>query len=289
MRIIEVLSTIATFAGAVGLPLLGLELIQMRRPGRLDRRRMSGMLTSAFCYVPAALVEAVLGVALVVLFIAVAEWAPWSLPITPATAVVALVLVDFTYYWEHRCAHEVHGLWAAYHSVHHSADHYDQTIGLRVSFVDIFVSPLFYLPLAAIGFHPLLVLTCLGVVLAWQQWLHTEMVGRLPLLDSWLNTPSNHRVHHGRNHRYLDKNYGGILIIWDRIFGTFEPESEPVAYGLVEPLTSRHPLHVHFHGLFKLFRQMRAAESWRTAMGMLWRKPRVRRVAAKSVLDSTSG
>jgi sterol desaturase/sphingolipid hydroxylase (fatty acid hydroxylase superfamily) len=180
--------------------------------------------------------------------------APFSIPTTVGTAFVCLVLADLVFYWEHRAAHRVNVLWAAYHSTHHSAEHFDQSVGLRVSFMDFFFTPLFYLPLVLVGFHPLLVLASLSVVLAWQQWLHTEVVDRLPWLDGWLNTPSNHRVHHGRNPRYLDKNFGGILIVWDRLFGTYAPETERVEYGLVEQLGRHDPLSVHFAGLVDLVR-----------------------------------
>ncbi len=260
--------TILTILGAaagllilIGVPVFLMELWKLWRTGGLTKRRLAGMATSAFCLVPAGVVEAVFIGALIALFFAAGSLAPWSLPITIGTALVCLLLVDFLYYWEHRLGHEVNLLWSLYHSVHHSGDHFDQTIGLRVSFVDFFVTPLIYLPLVIVGFHPLLVLSCFGLVLAWQQWIHTELVGRLPLLDPWLNTPSNHRVHHGRNPDYLDRNYGGILMIWDRLFGTYAPEREPVDYGLVEQLRSRNPAAVHFHGLVKFVRQIGSVPS----------------------------
>ncbi len=240
----------------IGLPILAVELWRLARTGGLNRRRATGMLTSSFCLVPATLVEIAFAAALAGLFFGVAALSPFAIPTTWGTALVCFLLVDFTYYWEHRAAHEVNGLWAAYHSVHHSADHFDQTIALRISFVDFFITPLFYLPLVVAGFHPVLVFACLGLVLAWQQWIHTELVGKLPLLDSWLNTPSNHRVHHGRNDIYIDRNYGGVLMIWDRLFGTFARETEKVDFGLVEPLDRRDPWSVHFHVLGKLIRRL---------------------------------
>ncbi len=240
----------------IGLPILAIELWRLARSGGLSRRRATGMLTSSFCLVPATLVEIALAAALAGLFFGVAALSPFAVPTTWVTALVCFLLVDFTYYWEHRAAHEVNGLWAAYHSVHHSADHFDQTIALRISFVDFFITPLFYLPLVVAGFHPVLVFACLGLVLAWQQWIHTELVGKLPLLDPWLDTPSNHRVHHGRNDIYIDRNYGGVLMIWDRLFGTFARETEKVDFGLVEPLDRRDPWSVHFHVLGKLVRRL---------------------------------
>ncbi len=189
---------------------------------------------------------------------------------TWGTAIACVLLVDSMYYWEHRLGHEVNVLWALYHSVHHSAEHYDQTIGARISFVDFFFSPLIFLPVVALGFHPVLVLAALGLILAWQQWLHTERIGRMPWLDPWLNTPSNHRVHHGSNPQYLDRNYGGVLMLWDRAFGTYAPEGEEVVYGLVDPLESHHPVDVHVHVLSKLLHRLRLAKTWRERARLLF-------------------
>jgi sterol desaturase/sphingolipid hydroxylase (fatty acid hydroxylase superfamily) len=211
--------------------------------------------------------------AVLLLFFGMYESVSWRVPLTTGTALLCLLLVDFLYYWEHRVGHEVNLCWAMYHSVHHSAQHYDQSIGLRISFADFFVSPLFFLPLVLFGFHPLLVFACLGVVLGWQQWIHTEMVPKLLWLDRWLNTPSNHRVHHGSNPEYLDKNYGGILIVWDRLFGTYEVEKETVVYGLVEPLESHHPLDVHIHVFRKLMKKARETHSWSELARLLFRNP----------------
>ncbi len=272
----ELITALDLIAGGLlllGLPILLLELWRLWRRGRLAGRRGRGMLTSTFCLLPATLIEVLGFGALLGLYYAVAELAPWQRANTWPTALACLVLVDFCYYVEHRLAHRVNLLWSLYHSVHHSADHFDQTVALRVSFMDFFFSPLIYLPLVAVGFDPILVLVCLGLVLAWQQWLHTELVGRLPLLDPWLNTPSNHRVHHGRNPEYVDTNYGGILMIWDRIFSSYAAERAPVDYGLVAPLTSRHPLAVHFHVFVKLFRRLRAAPSLRRRLRLLLGPP----------------
>lgn len=259
--ILTILGAAAGLLVLIGIPVFLAELWTLWRSGGLTKRRLAGMATSAFCLVPAGIVEAVFVGALIAVFFAAGSLALWSLPITLGTALACLLLVDFLYYCEHRLGHEVNLLWSLYHSVHHSGDHFDQTIGLRVSFVDFFITPLIYLPLVIAGFHPFLVLSCFGLVLAWQQWIHTELVGRLPLLDPWLNTPSNHRVHHGRNPDYLDRNYGGILIIWDRLFGTYAPEREAVDYGLVDQLKSRNPAAVHFHGLAKFVRQIGSGPS----------------------------
>ena len=257
----------------IGLPILLLEIIVMWRRRALNWRRGSGMLTSLLCLVPAAVTDTLFAGALLILFYGVASLAPWTIETTWWTALFCFVLVDLAYYVEHRLAHRINVAWALYHSVHHSADHFDQTIGARLSAFDFFFTPLVYLPLVFAGFHPILVLTCFGLNLAWQQWIHTELIGRLPWLDGWLNTPSNHRVHHGRNPQYVDKNYGGVLIVWDHLFGTYEPEGEPVDYGLVEPLVSRNPIAVHFHVFGKLVRALAAARSLRSALRILFAPP----------------
>ena len=273
----DLLPILGGLAGAlllIGAPILMLEVWRLHRAGGLTRARIAGMVTSTFCLAPAALIEIALGAVLAALFFAAAALAPWPIATTWTTALLCFVLVDFLYYWEHRLAHEVNALWSFYHSVHHSADHYDQTIAFRISFVDFFFAPLVYLPLVLAGFHPVLVFACLGLVLAWQQWIHTELVGKLPLLDPWLNTPSNHRVHHGRNAIYIDKNYGGVLMVWDRLFGTYAAETEKVEYGLVEPLKSRNPAAVHFSSLAKMLVALWQAKSLRQGMSIVFGKPR---------------
>lgn len=273
----ELLPILAGIAGAlllIGAPILILEVWRLHQVGRLTRARIAGMVTSAFCLLPAALVEIALGALLAALFFSAAALAPWPIATTWASALLCFALVDFLYYWEHRLAHEVNALWSLYHSVHHSADHYDQTIAFRISFVDFFFAPLIYVPLVLAGFHPVLVFACLGLVLAWQQWIHTELVGKLPLLDPWLNTPSNHRVHHGRNPIYIDKNYGGVLMVWDRWFGTYAAETEKVEYGLVEPLKSRNPAAVHFSSLGKMLVELWQAKSLRRGMSIMFGRPR---------------
>ncbi|MBL9039574.1 MAG: sterol desaturase family protein [Archangium sp.] len=186
----------ATALSALVVPLLALELWALHRRGQLTGPVVRELLASASPVVPTlALSGLTVGWALTVF-----QWAqqvsPLHVATTPWSAAAVVVLGDFTYYWEHRCAHRVRGYWAVAHSVHHSSPDYNQATGLRVSFVDGFISPLFYVPLVVLGFEPLLVGAAIFFNAAFQQWIHTELVGRLPWLDGWLNTPSNHRVHH---------------------------------------------------------------------------------------------
>lgn len=177
----------------------------------------------------------------------------------PWVFVAALVADDFCYYWFHRLHHEVRFLWAA-HVNHHSSRHFNLSTALRQPWTT-FMSPFFYLPLPLLGFDPLLLVTVHSVNLLYQFWIHTELIGRLGPLEWILNTPSHHRVHHGRNVQYLDRNHAGILIVWDRLFGTFEPERERVDYGLTKNLTSFSPWHIAFHEWIAMWRAARRART----------------------------
>ena len=192
-----------------------------------------------------------------------------------------LVLYDFLYYWNHRLGHEVNLLWAA-HVVHHQSEEFNLSTALRQTSSSFLVSWIFYLPMALLGFAPALFVLVSLVDLLYQFWIHTEQIGSLGPLDRILATPSNHRVHHAVNDLYLDRNYGGILIIWDRLFGTFEPERAgvPCVYGTRDPLRSWNPLWANLHTYAALARDSMRAGSWADALRVLiarpgWRPPDV--------------
>ena len=257
------------FAGA----LLVIELLWLVYRRRLNKSRVFEMLASYSPFIPAVVIEVVTGTALIALYFWVYSLVSWEIPVSAWSALLVVILVDFVYYWEHRWAHEVRVLWALYHSVHHSSCDYNLGTAFRVSFVDQFFSPLFYLALVALGFHPALVLSGLVFMLAYQTWIHTEMVGKLGWLEKIFNTPSHHRVHHGSDVKYLDRNYGAILIIWDRLFGTYQVEQERPCYGLTDPLNSVNPLKVHFHEAIKLIRDLSSVRSSREVCGYLFKRP----------------
>ena len=173
--------------------------------------------------------------------------------------VVALcfVLDDLRYYWVHRFGHRIRWVWAS-HVNHHSSQHYNLTTALRQTWTGTFtMMMLVRVPLLLLGFHPAMLLFVGGLNLIYQFWIHTEAITKLPRwFEAVMNTPSHHRVHHGRNAQYLDANYAGVLIIWDKMFGTFVPEmqEEPVEYGLVQNLGTFNPLRVAFHEWIGLFR-----------------------------------
>lgn len=165
--------------------------------------------------------------------------------------VVLLFGVDFCYYWFHRASHRMNAPWAA-HIVHHQSEEFNLAVALRQGTFQNWFSWLFYLPLGLIGFPPPMFLTMSAFDTLYQFWIHTRAIDKLGPLEWVMNTPSHHRVHHGRNPKYLDKNYAGIFIIWDRMFGTFEPEVEPVVYGVTEPLESWNPIWANFQYWAKL-------------------------------------
>ncbi len=181
-------------------------------------------------------------------------------------------LEDLCYYAFHRAHHEIRFFWAA-HVNHHSSRHYNLSTALRQSWTTPFTGPWFWVPLALLGFHPAMILTAQAVSLIYQFWIHTEWIGRLGPFEALFNTPSHHRVHHGRNVQYLDRNYAGIWIVWDRVFGSFEPEGERVDYGLTKNLQSFHPIAIAFHEWRDMLRDALAAPDWRTSLRHLLRPP----------------
>jgi len=186
--------------------------------------------------------------------------------------VIAFVADDFTYYWFHRASHEVRFLWAA-HVNHHSSEHYNLSTALRQSWTTPFTTFLFYGWLPLFGIHPLMVLTTTSVSLIYQFWIHTEAIERLGWFERVFNTPSHHRVHHGSNVAYLDRNHGGILIIWDKLFGTFTPELAPVRYGLTTNLTTFNPVRIAFHEWAALWRDMARVADWGTRLKYVFCPP----------------
>ncbi|NVL01244.1 sterol desaturase family protein [Ruegeria pomeroyi] len=172
---------------------------------------------------------------------------------------ICFVLDDLRYYWVHRFGHRVRWVWAS-HVNHHSSQHYNLTTALRQTWTGTFTFMMVVkAPMVLLGIHPALVLFCGGLNLIYQFWIHTEAIDKLPRwFEAVMNTPSHHRVHHGRNPRYLDCNYAGVFIIWDKMFGTFVPEQEDekVDYGLVHNLGTFNPLRVAFHEWLGIWRDV---------------------------------
>ena len=187
----------------------------------------------------------------------------WGLALLP-------LLDDLAYYAFHRASHEVRALWAI-HVNHHSSRRYHLATALRQPPLEPLVSWVFWTPLALVGYRPEQIILMKAISNIYQFFLHTELVGRLGPLEWALNTPSHHRVHHGRNPEYIDRNYGGTTILWDRLFGTFAPEVKPVEYGIAGEFYSERPLRVWLHVWVEIVRAIR--EEPRRALGVLLGRP----------------
>jgi len=181
--------------------------------------------------------------------------------------------VDFAYYWFHRLSHEINAIWAT-HIVHHQSEEYNLSVALRQSWFQSLFSWWFYLPLAFLGFSPLMIVTVGAFNTLYQFWIHTKAIKKFPKpIEFIFNTPSHHRVHHGTNPQYIDKNHAGSLIIWDRIFGTFEKEDEEVVYGITSPLNSFNPFRANFHYWQELASNAKNASSIREKLFVFIKPP----------------
>ncbi|MFK4865397.1 sterol desaturase family protein [Streptomyces sp. CSMPJR101] len=209
----------------------------------------------------------------IVAYAALYSVAPWQLsPGSVWTWVLLFFAEDLAYYAFHRAHHRVRLLWAS-HVVHHSSVRFNLSTALRQSWTPMSGLP-FWMPLALLGIPPWMILLQQSISLIYQFFLHTERVDRLwRPIEFVFNTPSHHRVHHGSNNVYLDRNYGGILIIWDRLFGTFQPEGERVVYGLTKNIDTYNPLRVAFHEYTATWHDVRTATRWRDRAGYAFGPP----------------
>ncbi|MBP53830.1 sterol desaturase family protein [Marinobacter sp.] len=193
-----------------------------------------------------------------------------------ATGLLTFLGVDFCFYWMHRSSHRIRWFWAA-HVVHHSSERMNFSTAMRQNATNIFNGMwLFYVPLALIGFNPVWIGVAYALSLVYQFFIHTTLVGKLPgWVETVFNTPSHHRVHHGRNPGYIDRNYGGTLIVWDRLFGTFvaEDEQAPPEYGITRPVHSRNLLVLWTHEYVDLFRAMARPGGLLSRLKHLWKPP----------------
>ncbi|MGL4304780.1 MAG: sterol desaturase family protein [Mycobacteriaceae bacterium] len=223
------------------------------------------VLTSAAWKIPA-----------VIVFSAVFYLTPFRIPTdNPISWIALFFLEDLCYYCYHRAHHRVRLLWAD-HVVHHSSQLYNLTTALRRSWTGSTALPgaMFWLPLTFLGFSPWMIFLQQSISLLYQFFLHTERIGKLPRpIEFFFNTPSHHRVHHGSNPQYIDTNYGGVLIIWDRLFGTFVPEKEKVVYGLTKNVNSYNIIKVEFHIFVDIWNDVKNARNWKDRLGYIFKGP----------------
>jgi sterol desaturase/sphingolipid hydroxylase (fatty acid hydroxylase superfamily) len=190
----------------------------------------------------------------------------------PLALAAAVLGWDFIYYWNHRFMHESRYMWAI-HVVHHSSERYNLSTALRQPVADAFGTFAPYGLLCLFGIRPSLVLQARGINLLYQYWIHTDTIRRIGPLEQVLNTPSHHRVHHGVNAEYIDRNHGSILIVWDKLFGTFEPERAKVVYGLTKNIKTFDPRKVMTHEHADMLRDVAGASSWRERLSFVLRGP----------------
>lgn len=255
--------------------LIGIELlVDKRKKARLYR--FSDSITNLSCGIG----QQVLGIFMKVFTVGAYAWlyenySPFKgqIPTTWWSILLLFIGVDFFYYWFHRLAHEISVMWGS-HVVHHQSEEYNLTVALRQAWLQGAFSWVFYLPLAWMGFEPLAFVSVAGFQTLYQFWIHTKTIGKLPApIEYVFNTPSHHRVHHGVNPKYIDRNHGGTLIIFDRMFGTFQAEEEEVVYGITKPANSWNPLWVNFEYWIGLFRDAFRATRWSDRIKILLKPP----------------
>ncbi|MEM8994394.1 MAG: sterol desaturase family protein [Acidobacteriota bacterium] len=242
------------------------------------RRRSVYRLNDALNDLHCGVLQQVLGVFVKVVVFGAYVWVYETARVAsiPASAtwawVACFLLVDHQYYWFHRVSHESNLPWGA-HIVHHSSEEYNLAVALRQGAFQQCFSWVFYLPIALLGFSPLVFLACSSFNTLYQFWIHTRLIGKLGPLEWVLNTPSHHRVHHGCDEKYLDRNYAGVFIVWDRLYGSFQEEEEEPTYGITKPLQSWNPLWANVHYYADLVALARRAPNWRERLKVYFMPP----------------
>ena len=233
----------------IGLAILLIEVATGFFQGKLKWRGVADMLVSASTQIPSVLVDIfILSFAYNFYLFINTHFISWSFENNAVSLISVIIIADFLYYWEHRLSHTLRVLWI-HHAVHHSSRYMNIITGIRFGPFEGIATMVIMLPMVLIGFTPEQIIFANLVVLAYQTWIHTELIGKLGPVEWLMNTPSHHRVHHGCDKKYLDKNYGGIFIVWDRLFDSFQEEQEKPRYGLARDFESINPLKVWFSEL----------------------------------------
>ena len=215
----------------------------------------------------------VLKTALFYVLILIYNLVPWRMKFELWTFIPCYVLFDLCSYWAHRVSHHVRFFWAT-HVAHHSGEHYNLTVSFRLSWVQ-YIKIIFFLPVSFLGFHPIIIFITNQIAVLFQFWVHTEYIRKLhPVVEYILATPSNHRVHHGSQEKYMNKNFGATFIIWDRMFGTYTPEEEQVNYGITHNIEHKgNPIHINFHEYGSMFQDIKNAKNWKERLFYIFGDP----------------
>lgn len=238
--------------------LIGAEALYAYLKGSREYGDLKDTWTNIFLGFMSIVWGAIFGIATAFIYTFFYELAPFKFPADAWWTWAALFFVDdLAYYVFHRGSHEIRLFWN-FHVVHHSSRHYNLSVAVRQSWFSGTLHWVFYAPVMLLGFAPWMFATMHGFNLIYQFWIHTKFIDRLGWLENVLNTPSHHRVHHGVNNPYLDKNYAGVLIIWDRLFGSFVSETEEPLYGVIKPIEGYNALWINTHAWFETFAEIRA-------------------------------
>ena len=263
------------FLGAIPffLLMIGLELWMARRRGERDAFRLNDTITNLNIGIGNQVFNLFFQIGILALyFVIFSRYALWQLPVNLWSGLLCILLFDFIFYWAHRWSHEMNFWWGA-HVVHHQSEEYNLSVALRQSWFHNILAFILFLPLPFLGFDPAVFFLAGAIHTLYQFWIHTKLIGKLPRwIEFWLNTPSHHRVHHGVNPQYIDKNHGGVFIVWDRLFGTFQQEEEEVVYGITSPLSSWNPGWANVHYYVEMVRAARRMR-WRDRFKMIWARP----------------
>lgn len=254
--------------------LLGLELWQDSRNGWKHYKSLRDTLSNLYIGAGEVILSLVLKGSMIVLYdLVLKHFALFKIPDSWWSGIVFFLLFDFIYYWAHRLGHEINLMWAG-HVPHHSSEAFNLTVALRQPWFQVLTTWFLFVPLAVLGFSTRMLIVVSALDILYQFWIHTPYIRKLPAWFEFVfNTPSHHRVHHGRQEKYLDKNHGGVLIIWDRLFGTFQEEEETPDYGITQPLHSFNPLWANVHHFAAITRATlhKNPKSWG---GMMFSSPR---------------
>ncbi len=241
--------------------LMGIELAWSAWSGR-KVYRFNDFVANMGCGIGSQIVGAFTKAGIFAVYLAVYDnWRFFTLENSVLTWIVTFLLIDLLYYWFHRLSHEINFLWAA-HIVHHQSEEYNLSVALRQSWWQGLFSFWFYIPVALLGVHPLTIVTVGAFVTLYQFWIHTKALDKLGPLEWLFNTPSHHRVHHGSDPKYIDRNHAGTLIIWDKLFGTYQEEEEEPIYGITTPLGTWDPVKANFHYYKDLFALAKKTRRW---------------------------
>ncbi len=254
--------------------LIGFELIyQLIKKVKIYRT--NDAISNISCGISSQVTNALWGVLSIAMYQYINEY--WSIATIPNTwwsYVLLFVLVDLMYYWFHRASHEINFLWNVAHVVHHQSEDYNLSVALRQASLGGVFAMVFYLPLALIGFNTYAFLAVKGINLIYQFWIHTEAIEKMPKWFEYLfNTPSHHRVHHGRNPKYIDRNHAGTLMIWDRMFGTFQAEEERPTYGVTKPTNTWNPVWANVLPIVDMTNQVKGTQGFWNKLKVLFYKP----------------